>query len=365
MGHKLKSKDFPVVPFTAFLGIVVAILAYQYNLHGATLFVDRSQFDSNHTASEWHDILANKTVLFIGGPHRGGTTILWMALDAHPDISGLATFPPDNKKRECGEGILIQDVYPRHGIGVEDLMRSNQGHQRKMAAMGRGTGRYALADEKSVHLTESDERVSAENMAKLLNRYHRYWNVSKPVLVEKSPPNAVMSRFLQAMYNSGRRRNADDTSAAGLQTKFLFITRHPIANAYAHQSGLPGAYEVPFNELMDNYVQVHRYLMSDIPHLNNEPMLITLEGFAANPQNELEKIYKWLVVDSSAATVQDVLRNRMQEGVRSDPNAKYRKRWCGDGGTDRAWHNAIASKYQPLINELGLGYDLTEWCSAT
>lgn len=89
-----KVKNFPLVPFLAGLGIVSSILFYQYQRYGMSLFVDRSSFDSSYSASEWHGILSNKTLLLIGGPHRGGTTVLWKALDAHPDISGLGTEPP-------------------------------------------------------------------------------------------------------------------------------------------------------------------------------------------------------------------------------------------------------------------------------
>jgi hypothetical protein len=361
MGKKIKQKHFPVLPFLGFFGIVFGILGYQYNQYGATLFFRRSQFDSDHTASEWHKILENKTVLLIGGPHRGGTTLLWNSLDAHPDISGLATTPPDegngkqSRKRKCREGILIQDVYSRFGIGIEDIMKKHKVYQQQML----GVGRYALGNEKDVHLTESDAQVSPENMARLLNRYSYYWNFSKSVVAEKSPPNAVISRFLQALYNAGRNE-----TSIGLQTKFLFVTRHPIANTYALQSILEGVYDVPFAKLMDNYVQLHRYLTTDLPHLENHPILIKLEDFAANPLVELQKIYSWLGVDSSSETVQDIIQNGLGEGVLADPNAKYRKRWCdGAGGTNGIRQETIARKYQPLINELGLGYELEGWCS--
>lgn len=356
-----KVKNFPLVPFLAGLGIVSSILFYQYQRYGMSLFVDRSSFDSSYSASEWHGILSNKTLLLIGGPHRGGTTVLWKALDAHPDISGLGTEPPAEdgsddavQKRKCGEGILIQDVYSRRGIGMEHMMKSNLAFQKRMM----GLGKYALGKEDQVHLNESEARVTPQNMAKLLNRYNHYWNTSKSVLVEKSPPNAVMSRFLQAIYNEGR------TAEDGLQIRFLFMTRHPIANALAHQSILRDTYDVPFSTLMNNYVQVHRYLREDMPHLRNDPMLIKLEEFASNPKAQLEKIYRWLGVDGSSEIVKDVLEHRMQESIRDDPNFKYKEKWCrAADSNDRSWHAAIASKYQPLIDDLQLGYDITDgWC---
>jgi len=358
-----KSKNFPLVPFLTGLGVVTSILYYQYQRYGLFLFVDRASFDSSYSASEWHGILSNKTLLLIGGPHRSGTTVLWKALDAHPDISGLGTAPPVEdesddavQKRKCGEGILIQDVYSRRGIGMEHMMKSNKAFQNRMM----GLGKYALGKEEQVHLLESDARVTPQNMAKLLNRYNHYWNTSKSVLVEKSPPNAVMSRFLQAMYNEGR--GADD----GLRVKFLFMTRHPIANALAHQSVLSQTYDVPFSILMDNYVQLHRYLQEDMSHLKNGPMLVKLEDLASNPISQLGEIYRWLGVDSSPELVTRVLENRMQEPIRENPNSKYKEKWCGAAATsdDRSRQQSIASKYQPMLEELQLGYDLTDgWCT--
>ena len=90
-------------------------------------------------------------------------------------------------------------------------------------------------------------------------------------------------------------------------------------------------------------------------------MLVKLEDFALNPKSELEKIYQWLGVDSSPELINDVLENRMQEPIREDPNSKYRAKWCEAPGSNGA--KTIASKYQPLIEELQLGYDITDgWC---
>ena len=93
-------------------------------------------------------------------------------------------------------------------------------------------------------------------------------------------------------------------------------------------------------------------------------MLIKLEEFASNPKAQLGKIYQWLGVDGSSKIVKDVLEQRMQESIRDDPNSKYKDKWCkATDSNDRSWHTAIASKYQPLIDDLQLGYDITDgWC---
>ena len=58
-----------------------------------------------------------------------------------------------------------------------------------------GLGRYALGPERKVHWTEKQPKheITEFNTARLLNRFGGYWDISKKVLLEKSPPNAVLS----------------------------------------------------------------------------------------------------------------------------------------------------------------------------
>lgn len=360
----LRSKKFPIIPFASFLVVVGAILYSYYHKYGISMFVDRSYFDLRHTAAEWRDIMSNKTVLLLGGPHRAGTTILWKAISAHPDISGFGTTQETGVDES--EGILLQDVYSRYGIGMEDIMKRTTHYQKKML----GVGRYALGDESDVHLTETDPRVMGDNMAKILNRFGQHWNLSQPVLIEKSPPTIVMSRFLQALYHADDDGGSSrSTSGGGPKVKFLFITRHPIANMMAHENMVGQYSHLTYDILMRNYIQMHRYLLSDLPHLNNEPMIIKLEEFAADPSSHLSKIYEWLGVDGTEETVKNVLEERLGVNIWSDPNANYRTRWCGKAEKDMPAfkRDAIVGKYQTVFKEeLGeLGYDLKTWCDET
>ena len=369
-------KELPVLFLGGFFALVFSVIGLVYRKYGITMFVDRSYFDLNRNASEWRSLLdgggvggaseeAAKTVLLIGGPHRGGTTIVWRAICAHPDISGLGT--TFETGGDYSEGILIQDVYSTFGVGMEKVMKSNPGWQKEM----RGLGKYALGDEEKVHLTEKDGMVTPSNLARIMNRFGYYWDLSKPVLVEKSPPTAVMSRFLQALYNvdgDGEREKKKRKSV----TKFLFVTRHPVANAYAHQRILGGTNVVPLDTLYRNYVSLHRYMKTDLPRLDNDPRILRLEDFASDPASELTSLYRWLGVDHSADTVRRVLRSDGLGGrIRPDPNARYHDMWCGGGsGPPRSGEKKkagrdevqTAERYQKDVDELGLGYDIIGWC---
>ncbi|KAK3237325.1 hypothetical protein CYMTET_52589, partial [Cymbomonas tetramitiformis] len=55
----------------------------------------------------------------------------------------------------------------------------------------------------------------------LFRQWARMWDLEKPVLLEKSPPNMMWMRFLQGMFPTASR--------------FVVITRHPLAVSLAHR----------------------------------------------------------------------------------------------------------------------------------
>ena len=117
-------------------------------------------------------------LVFVGGLHRSGTTLLARCLAAHPAIAGLSrTGVPED------EGQHLQDVLPT------------------AQAMG-GPGRFALRPE--AHLTESSPLVSRDARERLLRAWEPYWDRTRPLLLEKSPPNLLRTRFLQALFAQQR-----------------------------------------------------------------------------------------------------------------------------------------------------------------
>src|SRR5579862_5824222 len=133
-------------------------------------------------------------MVFICGLHRSGTSLIHRCMGDHPDISAFAdTGAPED------EGQHLQSVYPTaraHG----------------------GPGRFGL--DADSHLTETSPLVTDANRRRLLEEWLPHWDLSRRLLVEKSPPNLVRIRFLRALFPGSR---------------FIVITRHPAVIACATQ----------------------------------------------------------------------------------------------------------------------------------
>jgi len=188
-----------------------------------------------------------KRFIFIGGLHRSGTSALYNLLGSDPRISIF---------RNTGviedEGQFLQKAYPTDN------------------AYG-GPGKFGLDPE--AHLTESSPLIPKAKK-KLPNAWESHWDISKPVLAEKTPSNIIKARFLQAIFpNSG----------------FIFISRHPVAAAMA-TSKWTGAY---MTTLIENWLKCHEILEADLPKLNSY-IWLKYEDFTVKPWSYVKEIEKLL-----------------------------------------------------------------------
>lgn len=373
--HKKVSFTTMLMVMTGFMTVIGGILYYYYSKYGITILLGHGAKDYKWTPYEWRKFIDDneKTVLLIGGPHRSGTTILWEAIKGHPDIVGFGD------RFETGvdysEGVLFQEVYPRFGVGLE--FKKNFGAPKRAkgteAEKMDGLGRYALLPD--VHWTKDNRRELLQDsltLSKLLNRFAPYWDKSKKfgtdgmkkakVWVEKSPQNGVLSTFLEGVYNMPVQEDgsvAENTSVAGtpkrLATKFMFMTRHPIANVYATDKFVKesmGGY-IDFEILLRNYIQLHKYMRMDEKVLDSPTMWARLEDFATDPKTMLTEIFKFLDVSNDENVIGEILNEI--GSVYSNPNTKYFKKWCEEGIKE---HGHVLSKYVDDLMNLNLGYDL-------
>mmetsp|Transcript_915 Transcript_915/g.1390 ORF Transcript_915/g.1390 Transcript_915/m.1390 type:complete len:447 (+) Transcript_915:130-1470(+) len=373
--------------FFSILGAVVGlVLHHYYTKYGMNMFLGAGHRDYDWTPYKWRNFIdsQNKTVLLIGGPHRAGTTLVWTAISSHPEVVGFGD------RFETGvdysEGVLFQNVYPRFGVGLE--FKTNFGsllgkkhadmEDFQVNPMG-GLGQYALLPESEVHWTKENKQELLNNpttFTSILNRFGPYWDTNKKygnkdglkkakVWVEKSPQNAVLSLFLEGLYNMPIEMNGSiGTEGTQNATKFLYLTRHPIANCYAHDKFMSEAMggHLPFEVYLKNYIQLHKYMQMDADKLNSAFLWVRMEDFVRDPAKKLREIFQFLDVPieiDGVNVVNDIISNIGK--INPNPNRKYAIQWCNEGAK-RYPH--LVEKYDDEIKNLGLNYDLKSFCSS-
>ena len=188
----------------------------------------------------------------MGGLHRSGTTPLSRVLAEHPDISGLTETGVSED-----EGQHLQSVYPA-------------------AITYGGAGRFAV-DERA-HLTEDSPLVTPAAAEQLVRSWLPYWDSRRKFLLEKSPPNLVMSRFLQALFPDSAQ---------------IFVIRNPLVVALSTKKW---ARFTSLDDLVRHWFTAHQILRSDYPHLRRA-MVLRYEDLIEDPDTELARIEAFLGLD--------------------------------------------------------------------
>lgn len=171
--------------------------------------------------------------VFICGLHRSGTTILHECMRDHPDISGFYdTGAPHD------EGQHLQDVFlPAYKFG--------------------GPGKFGF-DQRAV-LNEKSQLISSENRERLFKAWGKYWDLSKPVLIEKSPPNLIRTLFFQEMFHN---------------SYFVILLRHPVPVSLATKRWS----KTSLYSLFNHWFTCHNLFLKDQPKLKRS-LIINYENF--------------------------------------------------------------------------------------
>ena len=215
--------------------------------------------------------LPDRPILFIVGLHRSGASLLHRIVRAHPEISGFKNVgvPQD-------EGQHLQTVFPTGKV------------------FG-GPGRFGF--DPRAHMDEHHPLAGRSNAIKLSQEWARYWDLTKPMLVEKSPPTIMRMRFFQKLFPAGR---------------FVLIFRHPIIVALATQKSCYS----PIYQLIDHCLHCYELAVADAAAIRDLHRL-RYEIFVANPQEVADSIWRFAGVGAFA----------VEQSVIGDINARYFEEW--------------------------------------
>jgi Sulfotransferase family len=245
--------------------------------------------------------MSDHRLVFVGGLHRSGTTPLARCLAAHPQVSGFA-----GTGVEEDEGQHLQDVYPparAHG----------------------GPGRFAL--DPAAHLTEASPLLTPETADRLLAAWRPHWDLTRPVLVEKSPPNLLMSRFLQGAFGDAR---------------FVMVVRHP---AIVSLSTRKWARLRTLGALLDHWLTAHRIFEADAPFLRRL-LVVKYEHLVADPERALAGIAAFLELDGDIPA----------SGIDTRRSAGYERQWAelaGGGPLRRERFRSLCRRHEAAANHFG------------
>jgi len=215
--------------------------------------------------------------VFCCGLHRSGTTLLFRMLREHPKVSGFANNKDASEWLALeDEGQFLQSVYPP---GV----------------VYGGPGRFAFSPE--AHLTEESDLLTPENKARLAREWFPYWDLSRPYLLEKSPPNLVMARFLQSAFPN---------------SSFVVIERHPVAVSLATEKWS----QTDPDSLIHHWLAAHETFELDRPYLKRV-MTVRYETLVSEPAAMLRKIYEFLGLEPQETTL----------AATTEHNQKYFAQW--------------------------------------
>lgn len=248
--------------------------------------------------------------IFIGGVHRSGTSYTARSVASNPAVSGF-----QGTGVQEDEGEHLQSVYP---------------HSWDFGGMGR----FAFRPE--MHLTETSPLIDDRARGILWEEWGRHWDLSRPVLLEKSPPNLLKMRFLQALFpNSGQ----------------VLVIRHPVSvvlSSLKWRTSLNGLFAA--HRIIDHWLAANEIAMADAPKIERLHVL-RYEDLVADPDLEMGRL-------SEALGLSDDFPAEALDATRNDRNFDDWRALTA-GSARGAYFRWIERRYEPWIARFGYSFSAT------
>jgi hypothetical protein len=192
----------------------------------------------------------DRPIVFIGGLHRSGTTLLADILSKHPEVGGL-----ENTTAIENEGQYLQTVLPIDRV------------------FG-GPGRFAFRAGYRDHVFAGSAVAAGREMRE---SWEPFWPRDARVVLEKTPGNLLRTILLRRMYPSA---------------KFVFMIRHPIASAIATQKWS----HTGIFCMLEHWLTAYDYL-EEIASAGIEYVLVPYEDFCRRPKEILSQLFEFIGVE--------------------------------------------------------------------
>lgn len=243
-----------------------------------------------------------RSFIFVGGMHKSGTSLMAATLGLHPAISSLQGTGVPRDEGQYVQTELKPDIYYGELLfGLSNECRLNE-------------------------LTlESFDQIGE----KLFAQWSKYWDIRKPILLEKSPYNLVRTRFLQKLFTG---------------THFVMMIRDPRTSYMAARKTLG---RITCKDYLRSWIDAYDTFFSDRPYLRS-CIDVAYEDLISRPNETISRVLGLLSLDLQLPDVDVDLVTEM----------KYKVGW--NEFIERTQHEDLALPVLPSWASC-FGYSLTKY----
>jgi len=227
-----------------------------------------------------HTSICRHRFLWLGGLHFSGTSLMNYIINTFEDISGHT-----NTGSPMDEGQHLQREFPRDFHFGNTCLNPNS--------------------HPGYHMDEHHEFATDKARACIYSEWAKYWDLSKPVLLEKTPLSLLHLRYRQWLFPG--------VSAS------IIVVRHPLYGCVIHPNKRNAKNffnEEVIESALYHWFESHKYLVSNLPELEKYAIIMFEDFFTKDdPIDEIEFIVSSFFPDVLSSndnkTIPEIGRRRL------------------------------------------------------